>query len=117
MGAASRFVKIEELNKYQLVEASIGKVAHIFQNREIRIQVATQNKIGTSKWVEYAANIRNPIRNPPQPNTRSTQSFQPKGTPGTHNKLTNKIPPEKKPGKPGMQLNNNFSSLNLKKQA
>lgn len=48
-----RYTKIEELNYFKMEETNLGKIKHIFDQPEIKLQIAASNRIGMGVWVKY----------------------------------------------------------------
>ncbi|CAD7933059.1 unnamed protein product [Amoebophrya sp. A25] len=51
---AKRVLKIEEINSFKLEEAAIGKLAHIFDQEEIKVQICAENKAGQGPYTQYS---------------------------------------------------------------
>mmetsp|Transcript_8829 Transcript_8829/g.21492 ORF Transcript_8829/g.21492 Transcript_8829/m.21492 type:complete len:1020 (+) Transcript_8829:300-3359(+) len=49
-----RFIKIEEQNFFKMQESEMGKLAHIFCEDEVKIQVCAQNRIGCGPYAQYS---------------------------------------------------------------
>lgn len=65
----SRFVPINELRNYILVEAELGKLANLFRQRVVTVQVAAANETGQSAWATLQVPTDAPASSssPPKP--------------------------------------------------